>query len=208
MGFKDLFQSKDAQFLQLLVDQSAKTLEGIEELQRFVESGNRDAAKRVKQLEREADELRRIVTHELDQTFITPIDPEDIYQLSRTIDEILDYADSTVEEMELFGIRGNDTLRQMVGLVLEGAQEIHFAMVRLKDHPSVAGEHASRARSLENRVEKVYRRAVADLFNTMHDVPKVVEGLKYREVYRHLSNAADRYVEAADVVAHIVVKVT
>jgi predicted phosphate transport protein (TIGR00153 family) len=208
MGFKDLFQSKDAQFLQLLVDQSAKTLEGIEELQRFVESGNRDAAKRVKELEREADELRRIVTHELDQTFITPIDPEDIYQLSRTIDEILDYADSTVEEMELFGIRGNDTLRQMVGLVLEGAQEIHFAMVRLKDHPSVAGEHASRARSLENRVEKVYRRAVADLFNTMHDVPKVVEGLKYREVYRHLSNAADRYVEAADVVAHIVVKVT
>jgi uncharacterized protein len=208
MGFKELFQSKDAQFLQLLVDQSAKTLEGIEELQRFVESGNKDAAKHVKQLEREADELRRIVTHELDQTFITPIDPEDIYQLSRTIDEILDYADSTVEEMELFGIRGNDTLRQMVGLVLEGAQEIHLAMVRLRDHPAVAGEHASRARSLENRVEKVYRRAVADLFNTMQDVPKVVEGLKYREVYRHLSNAADRYVEAADVVAHIVVKVT
>jgi hypothetical protein len=208
MGLKDLFQSKDAQFLQLLVDQSAKTFEGIEELQRFVESGNKDAAKRVKQLEKEADELRRIVTHELDQTFITPIDPEDIYQLSRTIDEILDYADSTVEEMELFGIRGNDYLRQMVGLVLEGAQEIHLAMVRLRDHPSVAGEHASRARSLENRVEKVYRRAVTDLFNTMQDVPKVVEGLKYREVYRHLSNAADRYVEAADVVAHIVVKVT
>ena len=208
MGLKDLFQSKEAQFLQLLVDQSAKTLEGIEELQRFVESGNRDAAKHVKQLEREADELRRIVTHELDQTFITPLDPEDIYQLSRTIDEILDYADSTVEAMELFGIRGNDHLRQMVGLVLEGAQEIHLAMVRLKDHPSVAGEHASRARSLENRVEKVYRRAVADLFTTMQDVPKVVEGLKYREVYRHLSNAADRYVEAADVVAHIVVKVT
>jgi hypothetical protein len=80
--------------------------------------------------------------------------------------------------------------------------------VCLKDHPSVAGEHASRARSLENRVEKVYRRAVANLFNTMQDAPKVVEGLKYREVYRHLSNAADRCVEAADGVAHIVVKVS
>jgi uncharacterized protein Yka (UPF0111/DUF47 family) len=208
MGFKDLFKSKDEVFLQLLVDQSAKTLEALEELQRFVETGNRDSAKRVKQLEKEADELRRIVTHQLNLTFITPVDPEDIYQLSRTIDEILDYADSTVEEMELFGIRGNDYLRQMVGLVLEGAQEIHLAMIRLKDYPAVAGEHASRARSLENRVEKVYRYAVADLFNATHDVPKLVESMKYREVYRHLSNAADRYVEAADVVAHIVVKVT
>jgi uncharacterized protein Yka (UPF0111/DUF47 family) len=83
-----------------------------------------------------------------------------------------------------------------------------YTAVRFKDHPSVAGDHASRARSLENRVEKVYRRAVADLFDTMQDVPKVVEGFKYREVYRHLSNAADRCVEAADVVAHIVVKVS
>lgn len=208
MGLKELFKSREVLFLRLLTEQSAKTLEALEELQRFVETGNRDSAKRVKQLEKDADELRRIVTHELDRTFITPIDPEDIYQLSRTIDEILDYADSTVEEMELFGIRGNDYLRQMVGLVLEGAQEIHLAMVRLSDHPSVAGEHASRARSLENRVEKVYRRAVSDLFNSMQDLPKVVEGLKYREVYRHLSNAADRYVEAADVVGHIVVKVS
>ena len=167
-----------------------------------------DSANRVKQLEQEADELRRIVTHELNHTFITPIDPEDIYPLSRTIDEILDYADSTVEEMELFSIRGNDTLRQMVGLVLEGAQEIHLAMIRLQDHPGVAGEHASRARSLENRVEKVYRHAVADLFNACTMSPQVVEGMKYREVYRHLSNAADRYVEAADVVGHIVVKIT
>jgi hypothetical protein len=54
----------------------------------------------------------------------------------------------------------------------------------------------------------VYHRAVAGLFNTMQDVPKVVEGLKYREVYRHLSSAAQGYVEAADVAAHIVVKVT
>ena len=80
-------------------------------------------------------------------------------------------------------------------------------MVRLKDHPAVAGEHASRARSLENRVEGVYRHAVAALFEEAQDIPHVIEALKYREVYRHLSNAADRYVEAADVVSHVVVKI-
>ena len=208
MGIRDLFRSRDAIFLQLLVDQSAKTLEALEELQRYVDTGNEKAARRIKQIEKEADELRRIVLHELNRTFITPIDPEDIYALSRTIDEITDYADTTADEMQLFGLRGNDYLKQMAALVLEGAQEIHLAMVRLKDHPTVSGEHASRARSLENRVEMVYRHAVADLFADAQDIPRVIQALKYREVYRHLSNAADRYVEAADVVNHIVVKIT
>ncbi len=208
MGLKDLFKSRDDVFLQLLIDQSAKTLEAMEELQRFMETGSKESARRVKQIEKEGDELRRIINHELNRTFITPMDPEDIYSLSRSIDEIVDYADSTVDEMELLNIKPNDYLKQMVGLVLEGAQEIHLAMVRLKDHPGVAGEHASRARSLENRVEKVYRYAVAQLFAGPQDIQHVVDALKYREVYRHLSNAADRYVEAADVVGHIVVKVT
>ncbi|PKO23165.1 MAG: DUF47 domain-containing protein [Chloroflexi bacterium HGW-Chloroflexi-1] len=207
MGIKDLFKPREELFLQLLIDESAKALEALEELQRFVENGNEKSARRVRQIEKEADELRRIIGHELDRTFITPIDPEDIYSLSRTIDEIVDYADSTVEEMQLFGIAGNNYLRQMVALVLEGAQEIHLAMIRLRDHPGVAGEHASRARSLENKVEAIYRHAVAQIFDNAKDVPRIVEGLKYREVYRHLSNAADRYVEAADVVGHIVVKV-
>ena len=208
MGLKDLFKSRDDVFLQLLIDQSAKTLEAMEELQRFMETSSKESARRVKQIEKEGDELRRIINHELNRTFITPMDPEDIYSLSRSIDEIVDYADSTVDEMELLNIKPNDYLKQMVGLVLEGAQEIHLAMVRLKDHPGVAGEHASRARSLENRVEKVYRYAVAQLFTGPQDIQHVVDALKYREVYRHLSNAADRYVEAADVVGHIVVKVT
>jgi uncharacterized protein len=208
MGLREMLSSKEGVFLELLANQAAKTLEAMEALQRFVETGDAASARRVAEIEKEADELRRIVTHELNSTFITPLDPEDIYALSRTIDEIVDYADSTVDEMQLFHLSGNIYLRQMSALVLEGAQEIHLAMVRLKDHPQVAGEHASRARSLENRVETVYRHAVSDLFDQATDLPKLVEGLKYREVYRHLSNAADRYAEASDVVNHIVVKVS
>ena len=208
MGIRDLFKSRDALFLQLLVDQSAKTLEAIEELQRYVDSGDHELARRVKDIETEADELRRIVNQELNRTFITPFDPEDIYALSRTIDEMIDYTATTAEEMEIMEIRADDYLKQMIALVLEGAQEIHLAMVRLKDHPGVAGEHALRARSLENRVEQLYRHAVADTLSSAQNVADVVKALKYREVYRHLSNAADRFAEAADVVNHVVVKVT
>ncbi len=63
-------------------------------------------------------------------------------------------------------------------------------------------------RRLENRVEAVYREAIADLFASADDVEHIVEMLKKREVYRHLSNAADRGDEAANVISDIVVKKT
>jgi hypothetical protein len=72
----------------------------------------------------------------------------------------------------------------------------------------VAEDHAVRAKALENRVEDVYREAIADLFRLPRDIDHVVEMLKLRETYRHLSNAADRGDEAANVLSDIVVKIT
>jgi hypothetical protein len=77
----------------------------------------------------------------------------------------------------------------------------------LEEHPRVTSEHAHRAKSLENKVETVYREALADLFSDVEDIEHVVKMLKQREVYRHLSNAADRGDEAANVLANIVVKI-
>jgi uncharacterized protein Yka (UPF0111/DUF47 family) len=71
----------------------------------------------------------------------------------------------------------------------------------------VAGDHAQRAKALENKVEDIYREALADLFSGAEDIHHVVKMLKLREVYRHLSNAADRGDEAANVIADIVVKI-
>ena len=72
----------------------------------------------------------------------------------------------------------------------------------------MATEHTQRAKALENRVEQVYREAIADLFSGPENLKHVVGMLKLREVYRHLSNAADRGDEAANVIADIVVKLT
>jgi len=155
---------------------------------------------------RRPDELRRILIDELNRTFVTPIDREDIFNLSRAIDDILDYAYSTVDEMQLLAVQPNEYLRRMVSLLRDAANEIDLAMKRLKDHPNVASEHALRAKALENRVEGVYREAIAALFKGPKDLEHVVEMLKLREIYRHLSNAADRGDEAANVIADVVVK--
>ena len=79
---------------------------------------------------------------------------------------------------------------------LERAPAIDEA-ARGKDHPNVANDHAIRAKALENQVEHIYREAIADLFNGPEDIHHVMEMLKLREIYRHLSNCADRGDEAA-----------
>jgi uncharacterized protein Yka (UPF0111/DUF47 family) len=142
------------------------------------------------------------------RTFITPFDREDIFSLSRTIDDVLDYAYSTVTEMEVLKVRPTAFMQRIAAILRDAAYELLMAVDRLELHPEVANEHAQRAKTLENRVEDVYREALADLFSGAEDIKHVMKMMKSREVYRHLSNAADRGDEAANVIANIVVKFT
>lgn len=208
MGWKDWFQPRQDKFLRLLVEQAAKTLEGMEALEDYMKNASEDAAKRVAKAEKEADEVRRILIDELLRTFITPIDREDIFALSRAIDDIIDYGHTTVDEMEILNVEPNSHLQHMVSRLRKAAEEIHLGVLRLKDHPNVANDHAVRAKALENQVEHLYREAIADLFSGPKDVEHVVEMLKLREIYRHLSNCADRGDEAANIIGDIVVKRT
>ena len=208
MGLKEFFKPRQDKFLQSLIRQAEITLEGLDALEVYVNKRSDKAAAAVRQAEKDADEVRRILIDNLNRTFVTPMDREDIFALSRAIDDVMDYAYSTVEEMELFGVEANDFLRRMVSLLQDAATEIHLATLRLKENPGVASEHASRAKALENRVEGVYREAIADLFSGPEDIAHVMEMLKLREIYRHLSNCADRGDEAANVIHDIVVKMT
>jgi len=208
MGLRDFFKPRQDKFLRLIIEQAAKTLEGMEALEEFMRDPSRETAKRVRKAEKEADELRRILIDELNRTFVTPIDREDIFALSRAIDDVLDYADTTVDEMTILDVQPTPYLRRMVSLLEDAATELHLATLRLQGHPGVASEHAMRAKALENRVETVYREALADLFNGPEDVHHVVQMLKLREIYRHLSNCADRGDEAANIISDIVVKMT
>jgi predicted phosphate transport protein (TIGR00153 family) len=202
-----IFKRKSTnRFLELLIKQAEYAIEGMQTLLDYVKEPNETLAQEVTKYEKEADEVRRILIDELNRTFVTPFDREDIFALSLTIDDVLDYGNTTVEEMHMLDINPNKYIERMVSLLTDAAREIHMGVLRLEDHPNVANDHAVRAKALENRVETVYREAIADLFRMPRDIDHVVEMLKLREVYRHLSNAADRGDEAANVIGDIVVK--
>jgi len=208
MGLKEFLKPRQDRFVELLIQQAEITLQGMDALESYMKKRSSKHAASVRQAEKDADEVRRILIDHLNRTFVTPIDREDIFALSRAIDDVVDYAYTTVEEMEVLDVEPNDFLRRLVSLLQDAATEIHLAMLRLKDNPGVAAEHASRAKALENRVERVYREAVADLFSGPNDIHHVMEMLKLRELYRHLSNCADRGDEAANVIHNIIVKMT
>ncbi len=207
MGWlKNIFKSKPDKFLVLLEQQADCTVQGMEALAAYMDNPNQECADEVTRLEKEADEVRRILIEELNHTFVTPIDREDIHALSRAIDDIIDYAYSTVGEMSILEVEPNSYLKRIVSLLVEGTRELHLGVIRLSDYPGVAEDHAVRAKALENRVEMVYREALAALFHMPQDLEHIVEMFKLRETYRHLSNAADRSDEAANVLSDIVVK--
>lgn len=199
-------RNQDDRFIQLLIEQADYTVRGAQALLEYLEAPSKDRAATVNRLEKEADEVRRVLIDELNRTFVTPLDREDIHALSRAIDDILDYANTTVDQLYLLEVEPNDYLQRMVSMMCDAAREIHLSVQRLQGHPQVAQDHAVRAKALHNRMERVYREALADLFHQPDDVGHIMDMLKLRETYRHLSNAADRWDAAANVVSDIVVK--
>ncbi len=204
----DFFKPRQDNFLRLLNEQAEYAVKGLNSLLAYTRDCNTASAEEVRRYEKEADEVRRILVDDLNRTFVTPMDREDIFALSRAIDDILDYAYSTVDEMSVLHVMPTTYLQRMVSLLRDAAEEVHLAMQRLKDHPGVAADHAQRAKALENRVESVYREALAALFEGTPSPERIVEMLKLREIYRHLSNAADRGDEAANIISDVVVKMT
>jgi uncharacterized protein len=203
-----IFKKREEVFNKLIQEQASITYEGVKLLVKYLETQAPELAEELALKEKEADEIRRILIDELNQRFATPFDREDIFALSRSIDDVIDYADSTVSEMVVLKVNPTPYMLRIATLLKDAAYEIYQAVLRLQKNPSVSIDHAQRAKALENRVEGVYREAIADLFSGPEDVHHVVEMLKLREVYRHLSNAADRGDEAGNIIADIVVKKT
>ncbi len=159
MSFWKLFRSKrEVDFYGLLLDQAEKTSAGCQALLKFLE-GDSDPEE-ISHLEREADDIRRILIDELHQTFITPIDREDIFALSRAIDDVIDHANNTVKEMEIFEVDSNEHLCQMAELLQKGAEQLVGAMRHLKKNPNVAVEYAVRAKRIENQMNDRYLAAL------------------------------------------------
>lgn len=140
---------------------------------------------------RRGAETHRHTLDRLNRAFVTPIDREDISLASDRIAQVFEYIESTDREMELLDVPADAQIQRMVATLGDGIEALRKGFVSLGDQMLDAEAEASEAGASQ-----------ADCFDA------VVKILKRREVYRHLSNAADRVASAAETLHAIVVKWT
>ncbi len=203
---RQFFSRRPDVFQELLTEQGSYAIASVEALQGYLANPGKKRSKKARETEKEADEIQRILIHELEDTFVTPLDREDIFALSQALDNFIDYVYDTVAELEIFDIMPNEPMQTIANLLLEMAHEMHLAMQRLLDHPRVAAEHARRMKKIENEVETAYRESLSELLSGPEEVSYLMTVLKAREVLRHMSNASDQGARAADVILDIGIK--
>lgn len=202
MGFLNWLFSNGIDFYKLLEEHSHLTLEGVKALTKFMKSGQQDDGNAVIQLEKTADKKRKELIDELDNTFITPFEREDIFALSSAVDNILDYCETTIKEMEIYELKPTKELRDMVNIINKGSELIDRSIYNLNKDKKTAMDCAIKAKKFENEMEALYRKYLAELLK-IDDIKYI---LKMREIYRHLSNCADKMDLAGDILGHILVK--
>lgn len=208
-------------FHALLQEQCINLQAAVAALDEYLQQADPVLAPQVRDRVREGHDLRDRNLALLYGTFVTPIDREDIYTLSMTIDHILDYVKNTVRELEVLQVEPDDCMRKMAEQLGKGAASLAHGLELFGQGRAGEIREAVVTRELERYVEKLYREALAEMFQgteyqamTGGDVQPsvlacldfVVARIKRREVYRHLSNAADRLAHAGEALRDISVK--
>jgi uncharacterized protein Yka (UPF0111/DUF47 family) len=192
-------------FYEMMVKHAEKTLEGVEALADWIRNGATDRCQIVRDLEKDADGLRLLLEKKLVDSFVTPMDREDIYDLAARMDEVINAAKSTVREIESLEVSPENThIAEMAGILEEGTRCLVLAFRALKNQPQEAASQATLSRKSENRFTKVYRLAMQQLFQ--NDDFKTV--LKTREVYRSMMLIAERMDVVGEKLAHVIVKIS
>ena len=204
MWLSDIFTArKQKLFLALLRRHGDLLVQTAHGLTAFVQDPSSGAADELAEFDARSEKIVTDTIDALTDTFVTPFDRQDIYNLVEAMDDMIAYLASSAREIDLFKIKPTPQIGEMVDLLLQAATYVHTAIENIDAHGSFAVECANKACNIENTVEDLYRRTLAELFDTddMHRI------FKLREIYRHLSNAADRADAIGKLIGKIVVKV-
>jgi len=193
---------KSANFFKLLIEQSEFLEVCMRKLYEYCMTKNEMLADEIIKLEDDADMVRRILIDELNRTFITPIDREDLFNLSRQLDEIIDYTKTSIDEIRLFKIVPNEDMVTMTKSLYEMSTHIKKAVGAIEKYKNIAKDEAFMVKGIENTVGSKSCAALAKLFEN-EDFRTI---FKYREVYRHLNHTADIADHAMDYLLDILVK--
>jgi predicted phosphate transport protein (TIGR00153 family) len=197
---------REEKFYHLFLKQVEIISEASRLLLEAVRGGNSllaDAASEINVLEHRGDEVTHELFTRLNQTFITPIDPEDIHNLSSALDNVLDGVEDTAHRLVSYRIDPvPPAMVKLSEIVARCAKALKTAFEALENDGPIM-EHCIEINRLENEADLIGRTSVAELFDKEKDPITLI---KLKEVYEFFENTIDSCEDVADVLQNVVVK--
>lgn len=214
MGINAFFQRllpKDKKFFPMFESHAAVTVQAAIILSNLIEETQEEKietlSREIKKLETDGDEIAHEVFDELDKTFITPFDREDIHKLISTLDDVLDIINGTSQRINLYRPKNlPPQFREFSLLIIRGCEEILKALRELKNlkKPDQISHSCIRINEIENMADDFYHAIISDLFKNESNA---IELIKDKEILLNLEKTCDRIEDVADVLKTIIIKV-
>jgi len=210
-GIKDAFIPRDIPFYTLFEEQIENIIKGAETFEKFIHTNDRDDREKfleqITEIEDRGDQKRFEISKALAKTFVTPIDREDIIDITTSLDEILNYIHTATKEIIIYNVNSTEGIKKMVEKIMSSIKELKEAVHLLKSKKyDEVFKHAIIAKTYENDVEDIYRKELKEMFESNDLNENLGYYLKMREIYRHLSNMADKCDDAGNVLIDLSVK--
>ena len=196
----------EKKFFDMLESEATNLLKGSQTLSGFINNGmDPEMIKGVKDIEHHGDDIVHEICEELNKTFITPIDHEDISKLASALDDVLDHIHAAARRIHLYEIKNpTKTMIDLSNILLETCKELEMAVngIRNLKDPENIEKGCVKVNTLENKSDEILNSSLAELFKGSD----VIEIIKLKEIYDFLEIAMDRCEDAANVISDIVVK--
>jgi predicted phosphate transport protein (TIGR00153 family) len=200
-----VFVPQDRQFFDLFEEASGNLVKAAELLFEMLRDfpERKDLAREIKAVENDGDRVTHDILHRLNNTFVTPIDREDILQLASALDDVIDLTEEAADLLVLYKIEAPmDQSHALASILVDACRQIEKGMPRLRSFDPIS-HYVVEIHRLENEGDKISREAVASLFETGID-PMVV--IRWKDIFDRLEGAIDATEKVADVLESVVIK--
>ncbi len=207
MGLKEWIIPQDKHFFNMLENESQNVLDGSKAFLDMLKNYENIAEKqqKIKDIEHQGDDFVHEIFEELNKTFITPIDHDDISKLASAFDDVLDNIDGTATRLVLFEIqKPEENMVKLAEILYEQSIELRQALLCLHNikNSKEIEKRCIEVNRLENVADDIYKTSIANLFKR----DDAIEIMKLKEVYERIETAIDKCEDAANVISDIIVK--
>jgi predicted phosphate transport protein (TIGR00153 family) len=200
-----LLISRDRQYFDLFEEAAGNIVRAADLLDQMLRSfpERAELARDILICEQEGDRITHDIIRRLNETFVTPIDREDIYGLASGLDDVVDYTEEVADYLGLYQIEAPmEQAQRLAHVLLQASRQIAEAMPRLRNFDDIS-HYTVEVNRLENDGDRITREAIASLFHGGID-PMVV--IRWKDIFERLENAIDSTEQVANILEGIVIK--